>query len=58
MRKLMLVLILALAGSAAGLFSAPVVEADDCATYCTSPNACAMRAATSAATRRAATDVA
>jgi hypothetical protein len=40
MRKLMLVMLLALAGSAAGLFSAPEVKADDCVTYCMSPNAC------------------
>jgi len=40
MRKLMLVAMLVLAGSMAGLFSPPVARADDCITYCSAPNEC------------------
>jgi hypothetical protein len=41
MRKLMLVVTLALAGAAAGLFSpSPAKAAGSCVTYCTTPNAC------------------
>lgn len=41
MRKLILLSMLALAGSAAGLFSpAPAKAAAGCTTYCTAANAC------------------
>ncbi|HEX9943545.1 MAG TPA: hypothetical protein VGG03_16145 [Thermoanaerobaculia bacterium] len=40
MRKLMLMVLLALGGSAAGLFSPPPAAADNCVTYCTNPDPC------------------
>jgi hypothetical protein len=41
MRKLMLVMTLALAGAAAGLFSPPPAKAaSGCTTYCSAPDAC------------------
>lgn len=39
MRKLLLILV-ALAGSAAGLLSPPPVQADGCVTYCAVMNSC------------------
>jgi hypothetical protein len=39
MRKLMLA-VLVLAGSMTGLLSPPVATADNCVTYCTTPNPC------------------
>ena len=40
MRKLMMMALLVLAGSTAGLFSARTAEATDCVTYCGPANAC------------------